>query len=84
MANKITWDGKYLHFGPNWFSSLPELDEDCVLVFESKDDEVRVYKDEQGIYGDFNSYDKHFKDEQELVDYLNENKFCYIGVDDRE
>ena len=36
-----------------------------------------------GKYLDTNRYDKRFKDLKKLANWLNKNKFRYVGIDDR-
>lgn len=76
--DKITWGSSV--------SSVPEYDGDDVLVFRLSDGEelnIKYYdKKEKKIYAFTDSYDKTFKNLEELVKYLNKNKAKFIGVND--
>lgn len=83
VAEAIKWDGKNLQLGGKSYASIPGPNDEDVIVFSNKEGEVRIYRNKEGLYGDFGSYDKTFKNEEELVKHLNDNKFTYVGIDDR-
>ena len=85
LQTKISVKGsKYLDLGEGDITSLPGPHERSAVVFrDNRGGDASVYKDNKGIYLDTGRYDKRFKDLKQLVSYLNNNKYRYVGIDDR-
>ena len=75
--------GKYLTMPAGQISSIPgPRDNDALKVVIGRDD-FNLYKGTRGIYVAGNKYDKSFKNEKELVKWLNKEKAIYYGIDKR-
>ena len=78
--------GKYLYFGDEEFTSIPnrfDRDNRCVVVRNTFDD-ATIVEDEKGFYVEVNNqYDKRFKSMRLLAQWLNENSYRFVGIDDR-
>ena len=75
--------GKYLDMDGD-ITSLPGHHERSAIVFrDNRGGDASVYKDSKGIYLATGRYDKRFKDLKQLANWLNKNKFRYVGIDDR-
>ena len=81
LNERVKWDGKYLHFDGST-TSIPGSTEESAIILQG-DDTFKVYKGSDGLYAQGDSYDKTFKDELELVKWINDEKLEYIGIDDR-
>ena len=75
--------GKYLDMDGSVTSIPGPYDRDAVVFDNNRGETAKVYKDNKGLYLDTNRYDKRFKDLKKLADWLNKNKFRYVGIDDR-
>lgn len=83
LNEAIVWDGKYLQFGDKSYSSIPANNDDYSILFSNGTEEVKIYRQKDGkIYGDFNNYDKIFDNEIALIDFLNTNRYSYLGIED--
>ena len=74
--------GKYLEKDGGTTSIPGPYDNDAVVV-GIKNDTFNLYKGRHGIYAAGNKYDKSFKNEKELVKWLNKEKAKYYGIDRR-
>ena len=75
--------GKYLTMPGGEISSIPgPYDNDALKVIIGRDD-FNLYKGRRGIFAAGNKYDKTFKNEKELVKWLNKEKAKYVGIDRR-
>jgi len=85
LKEKITVKGsKYLDLGGGDITSIPGPYERSAVVFDNnRGESAKVYKDNKGLYLDTNRYDKRFRDLKQLANWLNKNKFRYVGIDDR-
>ncbi len=85
LKEKISVKGsKYLDLGGGDITSLPGPHERSAVVFrDNRGGDASVYKDNKGIYLDTGRYDKRFRDLKQLANWLNKNKFRYVGIDDR-
>jgi len=77
---------KYINLGGKSVTSIPDnrKGDYQYIVFDSPSvDYAHVYINKSGkIYLVTNKYDKTFKDINQLVSFLNKNKFRYVGIDD--
>jgi hypothetical protein len=73
---------KYVKQGDS-YTELPNWNEDSCAIFSSNDDEgFRVHKTKEGeIYGYGDKFDRTFKTIDELVKFLNDNGYNYVGID---
>ena len=83
LKEKITVKGgKYLDMDGS-ITSLPgPYDSSAVVFSDNRWNDAKVYRDSKGIYLDTGRYDKRFKDLKQLANWLNKNKYRYIGIDD--
>ena len=79
---KWTMKGKYLAKDGGTTSIPGPYDNDAVVV-GIKNDTFNLYKGRHGIYAAGSKYDKSFKNEKELVKWLNKEKAKYYGIDRR-
>ena len=79
---KWTLKGKYLAKDGGMTSIPGPYDNDAVVV-GIKNDTFNLYKGSRGIYAAGSKYDKSFKNEKELVKWLNKEKAKYYGIDRR-
>ena len=75
--------GKYLTMPSGETSSIPGPRDNDALVVDIKNDPFNLYKGTRGLYAAGSKYDKSFKNEKELVNWLNKEKAKYAGIDDR-
>ena len=75
--------GKYLDMDGSITSIPGPYDRDAVIFRDNSGGDASVYKDNKGIYLDTGRYDKRFRDLKQLANWLNKNKFRYVGIDDR-
>jgi hypothetical protein len=85
LLEKLEVSGKYIKFPGGGVSSIPsekEFDKGVIVFDNPSGQELRAYQKINGkIYADFGKYDKEFKDLKSFVDYLNKNKFEFLGID---
>ena len=75
--------GKYLDMDGSITSIPGQYERSAVIFSDNRGGDAKVYKDSKGIYLDTGRYDKRFKDLKQLANWLNKNKFRYVGIDDR-
>tara|TARA_Y100000034_G_scaffold112188_1_gene145921 strand:+ start:279 stop:554 length:276 start_codon:yes stop_codon:yes gene_type:complete len=75
--------GKYLDMDGSITSIPGPYDRDAVIFSDNRGEDAKVYRDSKGIYLDSGRYDKRFKDLKQLANWLNKNKYRYIGIDNR-
>ena len=80
---KFKMKGKYLYFPDGEVSSLPGAYDNDALVIGIKNDTFNIYKGRSGVLAVGDSYSKDFKNEKELVNWLNKSKAKYLGIDRR-
>ena len=80
---KFKMKGKYLYMPGGEVSSLPGAYDNDALVIGIKNDTFNIYKGRKGIIAIGDSYSKEFKNEKELVNWLNKSKAKYLGIDRR-
>ena len=79
---KIQMKGKYLYMPDGSVSSIPgNYDRDAIVV-QIKRDSFNIYMNQGKLYA-VGSYDKTFKNGNDLAKWLNTNKAKYIGIDRR-
>ena len=83
LEGKWKFKGKYLNMPDGGESSIPGAYDNDALVIGIKNDTFNLYKGRKGYYAAGNKYDKSFKNDKELVNWLNKEKAKYIGIDDR-
>ena len=64
-------------------SSIPVPRDNDALVVDIKNDTFNLYRGRKGYYAAGNKYDKSFKNDKELVNWLNKEKAKYQGIDKR-
>ena len=74
--------GKYLAKDGGWTSIPGAYDNDAVVI-SIKNDTFNLYRGRKGYYVAGNRYDKSFKNDKELVNWLNKEKAKYQGIDNR-
>ena len=79
---KWTMKGKYLAKDGGTTSIPGPYDNDALKVIIGRDD-FNIYKGTRGIFVAGSKYDKSFKNEKELVKWLNKEKAKYYGIDRR-
>ena len=83
FEGKFKMKGKYLNMPGGEESSIPgPYDNDALKVIIGRDD-FNIYKGTRGIFVAGSKYDKSFKNEKELVNWLNKSKAKYLGIDRR-
>ena len=79
---KFQMKGKYLYMPDGSVSSIPgNYDRDAIVV-QIKRDSFNIYMNQGKLYA-IGSYDKTFKNINDLAKWLNTNKAKYIGIDRR-
>ena len=79
---KFKMKGKYLYFPDGEVSSIPgNYDRDAIMV-QIKRDTFGIYMNQGKLYA-VGSYDKTFKNGNDLANWLNKEKAKYIGIDNR-
>ena len=79
---KFQMKGKYLYMPDGSVSSIPgNYDRDAIVV-QIKRDSFNIYMNQGKLYA-VGSYDKTFKNGNDLAKWLNTNKAKYIGIDNR-
>jgi len=78
---KFQMKGKYLYMPDGEVSSIPDArrDRDAIIVQIGRD-QFRVNGQGSKMYA-VGSYDKEFKNGNDLAKWLNKNKAKYIGID---
>ena len=80
---KFKMKGKYLYMPDGEVSSIPtHRDRDAILV-NIKYNKFKIYMDGTKPYAYGPSYDKTFKNTNDLVNWLNKSKAKYIGIDSK-
>lgn len=74
--SKFTSQGEYLKFG----KSITSLGDDSAVIVSNKEDTAKIYLSKGKIVFMTNKYDKEFKSINDLVKYLNKEKFQYDGI----
>ena len=75
--------GKYLTMPGGEISSIPgPYDNDALKVRVGRES-FNIYKGRRGVLAVGDSYSKDFKNEKELVNWLNKSKAKYLGIDRR-
>ena len=80
---KWTFKGKYLNMPSGETSSIPGTYEPDSIIVSIKRYEFKIYLDKKGIYVIGSRYDKHFKNGNDLANWLNKEKAKYLGIDRR-
>ena len=80
---KFKMKGKYLNMPSGEVSSIPgPYDNDALKVTIGRES-FNIYKGRSGVLAVGDSYSKDFKNEKELVNWLNKSKAKYLGIDRR-
>jgi len=74
--------GKYLT-KDGGTTSIPGAYDNDAVVIGIKNDTFNLYRGRKGYYAAGNKYDKSFKNDKELVNWLNKEKAKYQGIDNR-
>ena len=80
---KFQMKGKYLYMPGGEVSSLPGAYDNDALKVTIGRESFNIYKGRRGVLAVGDSYSKDFKNEKELVNWLNKSKAKYIGIDRR-
>ena len=80
---KFKMKGKYLNMPSGEVSSLPGAYDNDALKVTIGRESFNVYKGRKGVIAIGDSYSKEFKNEKELVNWLNKSKAKYLGIDRR-
>jgi len=80
---KFKFKGKYLYMPGGEVSSLPGAYDNDALKVTIGRESFNIYKGRKGIIAIGDSYSKEFKNEKELVNWLNKSKAKYLGIDRR-
>ena len=79
---KFQMKGKYLYMPDGSVSSIPGYYDRDAIVVQIKRDSFNIYMNQGKLYA-VGSYDKTFKNGNDLAKWLNTNKAKYIGIDRR-
>ena len=83
FEGKWKMKGKYLNMPTGEESSIPgPYDNDALKVTIGRES-FNIYKGRSGVLAVGDSYSKDFKNEKELVNWLNKSKAKYLGIDRR-
>ncbi len=80
---KFQMKGKYLYMPDGEVSSLPGAYDNDALKVTIGRESFNIYKGRKGVLAVGDSYSKDFKNEKELVNWLNKSKAKYLGIDRR-
>ena len=80
---KFQMKGKYLYMPDGEVSSLPGAYDNDALKVTIGRESFNIYKGRRGVLAVGDSYSKDFKNEKELVNWLNKSKAKYLGIDRR-
>ena len=80
---KFKMKGKYLYMPGGEVSSLPGAYDNDALKVTIGRESFNIYKGRRGVLAVGDSYSKDFKNEKELVNWLNKSKAKYLGIDRR-
>ena len=80
---KFQMKGKYLYMPGGEVSSLPGAYDNDALKVTIGRESFNIYKGRRGVLAVGDSYSKDFKNEKELVNWLNKSKAKYLGIDRR-
>ena len=75
--------GKYLTMPDGGISSIPGPYDRKSIAVDIKYDEFKIYMDGTKPYAYGSSYDKRFKNTNDLVNWLNKERATYAGIDRR-
>ena len=82
VEGKWKGSGKYLYMPDGELSSIPgNYDRDAIVVQIGRDT-FNIYMNQGKLYA-VGSYDKFFKNINDLAKWLNNEKAKYIGIDNR-
>ena len=79
---KFQMKGKYLYMPDGSVSSIPGNNDRDAIMVQIKRDTFGIYMNQGKLYA-VGSYDKTFKNGNDLAKWLNTNKAKYIGIDRR-
>ena len=79
---KFQMKGKYLYFPDGGLSSIPGNNDRDAIMVQIKRDTFGIYMNQGKLYA-VGSYDKTFKNGNDLTKWLNKEKAKYLGIDDR-
>ena len=79
---KFQMKGKYLYFPDGELSSIPGNNDRDAIMVQIKRDTFGIYMNQGKLYA-VGSYDKTFKNGNDLANWLNKEKAKYLGIDDR-
>ena len=74
--------GKYLTMPDGELSSIPGNNDRDAIMVQIKRDTFGIYMNQGKLYA-VGSYDKTFKNGNDLANWLNKEKAKYLGIDDR-
>ena len=77
---KFKMKGKYLNMPSGEVSSLPGAYDNDALKVTIGRESFNIYKGRKGVLAVGDSYSKDFKNEKELVNWLNKSKAKYLGI----
>ena len=80
---KYKFKGKYLYVAGGGLTSIPGPYENDALKVTVGRESFNIYQGRKGIIAIGDSYSKEFKNEKELVNWLNKSKAKYLGIDRR-
>ena len=80
---KFKFKGKYLYVAGGGLTSIPGPYENDALKVTVGRESFNIYQGRKGIIAIGDSYSKEFKNEKELVNWLNKSKAKYLGIDRR-
>jgi hypothetical protein len=79
---KFQMKGKYLYFPDGELSSIPGNNDRDAIMVQIKRDTFGIYMNQGKLYA-VGSYDKTFKNGNDLANWLNKEKAKYLGIDNR-
>ena len=79
---KFQMKGKYLYMPDGELSSIPGSNERSAIVVQIGRDTFNIYMNQGKLYA-VGSYDKFFKNINDLAKWLNKEKAKYYGIDKR-
>tara|TARA_R110000823_G_scaffold131215_1_gene259547 strand:- start:1 stop:627 length:627 start_codon:yes stop_codon:yes gene_type:complete len=79
---KFQMKGKHLYMPDGELSSIPGNNDRDAIMVQIKRDTFGIYMNQGKLYA-VGSYDKTFKNGNDLANWLNKEKAKYLGIDDR-
>jgi len=79
---KFQMKGKHLYFPDGEVSSIPGNNDRDAIMVQIKRDTFGIYMNQGKLYA-VGSYDKTFKNGNDLANWLNKEKAKYLGIDNR-